>query len=106
MARSDVDEQLLIRREETYLQALKERYELYLGMFFPRVDGVRTPVLHRRVSERDEYLLLLEAAHVAEAAAMGETEPTPQSIAFANNVDGAQERLVELEQKFGANNGG
>ncbi|MCH7543238.1 MAG: hypothetical protein IIB65_06335 [Proteobacteria bacterium] len=93
---------LLIKRRERYFDRLKERYLFYLNEFFPRVAGQRIPLLHDlAASERDEYLLLVESARIAQAADAGSIEATAQSLAFRDNVDGAQERLAELELQFG-----
>lgn len=96
------DDTLLLRRRELYFDKLKQRYLFYLDKFFPEVDGQRIPLLHDlAASERDEYLLLVESARIAQAADAGSIEPTAQSLAFRDNVDGAQERLAELELQFG-----
>ena len=99
-AQRELEDILLIRLRRLYVEELKESYLRALGMFFPEVGGKRTPVFHQPVSDREEYLLLREAARTVSLADAGETEHTTQSLAFKENADGAQERLLELDAQF------
>ncbi len=91
----------MLRRVVAYGDALDRRFLLYLNVFFPEVRGKRQPLMTEGLDDRNQFLLLREVARHAQLVAEGQAEPTFQTEAFAENRDGAQERLAELAIKFG-----
>lgn len=93
---------LLNDRVALYVEVLNDRYQSYLEMFFPQVAGQRQPLFTERISDREQFLKLREASRRSEMVRNGEIEADLETVRFDRNEDGAQQRLIELTAKFGA----
>ena len=95
------DDDLVLERVTLYEEALVDRFKFYLeNVFFPLINGKNQPVFQKTLDERQQFLLLREVARRAEAVKRGEMESDPETIAFERNLDGAQDRLIQLGQQF------
>lgn len=92
---------IVTQRRRAYLAAFEARYRMYIAeVFFPEVDGARQPLFTNVIDERQQFLRLREVARRLEAVNAGMMQPDYETQAFAENRDGAQQRYIELEQKF------
>lgn len=96
--------------EDRYLLDLKDAFydqgkELFVGfvntLYPPDIRGRRLPLLHEYFGdEYMEWLNLQEIARRALAVTQGLLQPDSQTIAFEQNIDGAQQRYAELGAKY------
>ena len=94
-------------RRRAYLTAFEARYRMYLTeLFFPLVDGARTPLFQHVLDERTIYLRLREVRRRLELVQAGEAEPDYETSALAENRDGAQDEFDRLHGLYASTLGG
>lgn len=92
----------MIALQQAFYEELLERFKFFIDMFFPvNARGQRLPILMEQVTDpRFEWMMLEEIARRSLAAKQGLIEPDSQTQQFDQNVDGAQQRLLELRRQF------
>lgn len=96
--------------EDRYLLDLKDAFyeqgkDIFVGfvntLYPPDVRGRRMPLLHEYFDDEYlEWLNLQEIARRALAVTQKLLPPDSQTVAFEQNMDGAQQRYAELGAKY------
>jgi hypothetical protein len=93
-------ETLMLDRVQLYFDQLMDRYRFHLSVLFPRIKGQRQPLFVEPLTDREVFLSLRDAARRAALVEAGQGEHDKDSLRYAQNEDGAQERLIGLGLKF------
>lgn len=101
MQRSEQDEWML-RLSDAFYQELETRFRFFVDMLFPaNARGQRVPILMEVITDpKMEWMALEEIARRSLAVKQGLLEADSQTQQFDQNVDNAQQRLVELRAEF------
>lgn len=89
------------KRVQRYFDELVRRYTNWAEMMFPEIEpGLRVPAFHNRLPEEIVHFRLEEIAKRAVMVETGQIDPDEETERFINNVDGAQQKLLELRAKY------
>ena len=88
---------------QMFLDDMLEQFVGFVNMLYPEVSpGVRMPLFHNDIPEEIIYFRLEEAKRKFDLQQRGQYEGDEDTARFAQNEGGAQQRLLELREKYTA----